>query len=51
MGAAYRSSETFSLALPPYIWKLLLGVQVTWGQDYVSVDQDIVQSLGELEDA
>ena len=46
MGAAYRSSETLTLALSPFIWKMLLGVQLTWAQDYVTVDHDFVRIIG-----
>jgi hypothetical protein len=50
MGAAYRSSETLTLALSPYVWKMLLGVQLTWSQDYITVDHDFVRILDTMED-
>ena len=46
MGAAFRTDETIPLALPPFIWKLLVGEHVTWKQDYIGVDTAAVKLVG-----
>ena len=36
------------LLLAPFVWKKLVGEEVTWTRDYVSVDEAEVLSLGHL---
>jgi len=43
IGSAFRTDETFPLAFPPFIWKLLIGDIVTWAGDYVGVDEAVVR--------
>ena len=46
IGSAFRTDETFPLAFPPFIWKLLIGDIVTWAGDYVGVDETVVRVTG-----
>lgn len=46
MGAAFRTDETLTLSLSPFIWKLLIGEHVSWSADYAGVDETIVRVTG-----
>jgi len=45
-GACFRTGETLPLALPPYIWKLLVGENVSWKDDFVQIDEAAVKNTG-----
>ena len=47
MGGVLRSDESLTLALPPFVWKLLVGEHVTWAKDYVAIDEAAVHITGE----
>ena len=47
MGGVFRSDESLTLALPPFVWKLLVGEHVTWAKDYVAIDEAAVHITGE----
>lgn len=49
MGGAFRSDESITLSLPPFVWKLLVGEEVTWAKDYVAIDEAAVKVTDELE--
>lgn len=38
MGACLRGKENLVISLPSFIWKKLVGEQVTWSRDYSSID-------------
>lgn len=48
MGAAIRSEESITLAMPPLFWKRLSGEKVTWEGDYANVDVSVVYLLDTL---
>ena len=48
MGACFRTDETLPLPLSPYVWKILVGEQVTWEKDYVTVDEAAVRNMGRI---
>ena len=48
MGGAFRSDESITLSLPPFVWKLLVGEEVTWAKDYVAIDEAAVKVTGEM---
>ena len=39
-----RGREHLVLALPQFIWKRLVGEEVTWDRDFISVDSDQVRN-------
>lgn len=39
MGACLRGKESLVLSLPPFIWKMLSGQEVTWSKDFVAIDE------------
>jgi len=49
MGACFRGREHLVLALPQFIWKRLVGEEVTWERDYLSIDADQVRFTDSLE--
>jgi len=49
MGACFRGREHLVLALPQFIWKRLVGEEVTWERDFLSVDSDQVRFTDSLE--
>ncbi|NXC13448.1 HECD3 ligase, partial [Corythaeola cristata] len=51
IGAALRSKEFLILALPGLVWKQLAGEEVSWSNDFVAVDSELVQLLEVLEGA
>lgn len=38
MGACLRSKETLALYLAPFFWKKLSGEQISWKNDFLTVD-------------
>ena len=46
MGGAFRSDESLTLAFPPFVWKLLVGEDVTWAKDYAAIDEAAVRITG-----
>ncbi|KFQ01928.1 E3 ubiquitin-protein ligase HECTD3, partial [Leptosomus discolor] len=49
MGAALRSKEFLILALPALVWKQLAGEEVSWSEDFATVDSELVKLLEVLE--
>ena len=45
-GACYRTGETFPLCLPPMLWKMLVGENVSWKDDFVHIDEVAVRNTG-----
>ena len=38
MGACLRSKETLALFLAPFFWKKLSGENISWKNDFITVD-------------
>ncbi|XP_069719055.1 E3 ubiquitin-protein ligase HECTD3-like [Phaenicophaeus curvirostris] len=49
MGAALRGNEFLVLALPALVWKQLAGEEISWSQDFATVDLELVKMLEVLE--
>ena len=49
MGAMVRSQEHLVLSLSQLLWKQLVGEQVTWSRDFVSVDSAEVRFIESIE--
>ncbi|KAM6261805.1 E3 ubiquitin-protein ligase HECTD3-like isoform 2-T2 [Porphyrio hochstetteri] len=49
IGAALRSKELLTLALPALVWKQLAGEEVSWSKDFAAVDSELVKLLEVLE--
>ena len=49
MGAMARSQECLVLSLPQLLWKQLVGEQITWSRDFVSVDSAEVRFIESIE--
>ena len=49
MGAMFRSQESLVLPLSQFVWKQLIGEQVTWTRDFVSVDSAEVKLIDSIE--
>lgn len=49
MGAMFRSQESLVLSLAPFTWKKLVGEQVTWSRDFMSVDSAEVKFIDSVE--
>lgn len=49
MGAMFRSNESLVLSLSPFTWKKLVGEQVTWSRDFMSVDSAEVKFIDSVE--
>ncbi|NXJ73625.1 HECD3 ligase, partial [Trogon melanurus] len=49
IGAALRSKEFLTLALPALVWKQLAGEEVSWSKDFATVDLELVKQLEMLE--
>lgn len=48
MGGCFRTDENIPISLPPFIWKLLVGDNVTWKYDFIHVDDTAVRNIGML---
>ena len=48
MGGCFRTDENIPISLPPLIWKLLVGDNVTWKYDFIHVDDAAVRNIGTL---
>ena len=48
MGGCFRTDENVPISLPPFIWKLLVGDNVTWKYDFIHVDDTAVRNIGML---
>ena len=49
MGAMFRSQETLPLSLPQFLWKQLVGDNVSWLRDFVSIDSAEVKLVSTIE--
>jgi hypothetical protein len=49
MGACLRSKETLALFLAPFFWKKLSGENISWRNDFVTVDSAQVKLLDSIE--
>ena len=47
-GGCFRTDENIPISLPPFIWKLLVGDNVTWKYDFIHVDDTAVRNIGML---
>lgn len=48
MGACFRSKENLVLSLAPFVWKQLSGENISWYQDFTTVDAAEVKLLETL---
>ncbi|CAI9732140.1 E3 ubiquitin-protein ligase HECTD3-like isoform X2 [Octopus vulgaris] len=48
MGACFRSKENLVLSLAPFVWKQLSGENLSWAQDFATVDAAEVKLLETL---
>uniref|UniRef100_A0A7M4FJC7 HECT domain E3 ubiquitin protein ligase 3 n=1 Tax=Crocodylus porosus TaxID=8502 RepID=A0A7M4FJC7_CROPO len=49
MGAALRGKEFLVLALPGFVWKQLMGEEISWSKDFPALDSVLVKLLEVME--